>query len=121
MKTFIKEFLIKNYQNIILTLLGILLVYLLIRTFTPTPDNSELIKYKLEKLDEEITLINQQRKKIDESINLYNENIKKIDSTISRIKVEKSVVNNFYEIKENKIIKSTAKEVDSLFRSRYNY
>jgi septal ring factor EnvC (AmiA/AmiB activator) len=121
MKEFLKEFFIRNYKNIILTLLGVLLVYLLIRTFTPTPDNSELIKYKLEKLDEEINSIMEQRKKIDESINLYNEKIRKIDSTISKIKVEKSVVNNYYEIKENKLSKSTAKQIDSLLRVRYKY
>ena len=92
-----KEFVTKNYQNIVLTLLGVLLVFLLIRTFTPTPDNSELIKYKLEKLDEEINTIEEQRKKIDESIQLYNENIQKIDSSLSKLRVEKNVVNNYYE------------------------
>lgn len=121
MKDFLKQFFITNYKNIILTLLGVLLVYLLIRTFTPTPDNSELIKYKLEKLDEEVKSIKEQRLKIDESIKLYNEKIKQIDSTISKIKVEKNVVNNYYEIKESKLSKSTAKQIDSLLRVRYKY
>lgn len=121
MKEFLKEFFIKNYKNIILTLLGVLLVYLLVRTFTPIPDNSELIKNKLEQLDKEINSIMEQRKKIDESINLYNEKIRKIDSTLSKIKVGKSVVNNFYEIKEGKLSKSTAREIDSLLRTRYRY
>lgn len=116
-----KEFITKNYQNIIVTLLGILLVYLIVRTFTPTPDNSELIKYKLEKIDEEIKSISEQRKKIDESIIQYNENIRKIDSTITKLKIEKNVVNNYYEIKENKLSKSTAKEIDSLLKVRYKY
>jgi len=116
-----KEFVTKNYQNIVLTLLGVLLVFLLIRTFTPIPDNSELIKYKLEKLDEEINTIKEQRKKIDESIQLYNENIQKIDFSLSKLRVEKNVVNNFYEIKENKLSESTTKEIDSLLRNRYKY
>jgi len=115
------NFISKNYQNIILTLLGVLLIFLLIRTFTPVPDNSELVKYKLEKLDEHINTINEQRKKIDESIILYNQKIQKIDSTLSKLKIEKNIVNNFYEIKENKLSKSTAKEIDSLLRNRYNY
>lgn len=116
-----KEFVTKNYQNIVLTLLGVLLVFLLIRTFTPTPDNSELIKYKLEKLDEEINTIEEQRKKIDESIQLYNKNIQKIDSSLSKLRVEKNTVNNYYEKQENKLSKSTTKEVDSLLRNRYKY
>lgn len=120
-KTVIKEFLIKNYSNIILTLMGGLLIYLLVRTFTPIPDNSELVKYKLEKIDEEIKDLSEQRKKIDESISLYNEKIKKIDESISKIKIEKTVVNNYYEIKENKLSKSTAREIDSLLKERYKY
>lgn len=120
-KTIIKEFLIRNYSNIILTLMGGLLIYLLVRTFTPIPDNSELVKYKLEKIDEEIKDLSEQRKKIDESISLYNEKIKKIDESISKIKIEKTVVNNYYEIKENKLSKSTAREIDSLLKERYKY
>lgn len=62
-KTIIKEFLIRNYSNIILTLMGGLLIYLLVRTFTPIPDNSELVKYKLEKIDEEIKDLSETKKK----------------------------------------------------------
>jgi len=120
-KTIIKEFLIRNYSNIILTLMGGLLIYLLVRTFTPIPDNSELVKYKLEKIDEEIKDLSEQRKKIDKSIELYNEKIKEIDESISKIKIEKTVVNNYYEIKENKLSKSTAREIDSLLKARYKY
>jgi septal ring factor EnvC (AmiA/AmiB activator) len=116
-----KEFIKIYYKEIIQVVLGLLLVFLLVRTFTPIPDNSELIKYKLEKLDEEINTIKEQRKKIDESIQLYNENIQKIDFSLSKLRVEKNVVNNFYEIKENKLSKSTTKEVDSLLRNRYKY
>ena len=116
-----KEFIKIYYKEIIQVVLGLLLVFLLVRTFTPIPDNSELIKYKLEKLDEEINTIKEQRKKVDESIQLYNENIQKIDFSLSKLRVEKNVVNNFYEIKENKLSKSTTKEVDSLLRNRYKY
>lgn len=62
-----------------------------------------------------------QRKKIDKSIELYNEKIKEIDESISKIKIEKTVVNNYYEIKENKLSKSTAREIDSLLKARYKY
>ena len=120
-KTVMKEFLIRNYSNIVQTLLGILLIFLLVRTFTPIPDNSELIKYKLEKIDEEVKSLSEQRKKIDESIKLYNEKIKKIDESISKIKIEKTVVNNYYELKKGQLSKSTAKQIDSLLRVRYKY
>ena len=50
----IKDFLFKNYSSIIQTILGILLIFLLVKTFQPIPDNSELIKFKLDTLNKEI-------------------------------------------------------------------
>ena len=46
-----KEFFIKNWTTITLSILGVIFVYLLVRVFTPTPDMSELNKYKLEEID----------------------------------------------------------------------
>jgi len=46
-----KEFLIKNWKNITLGILGVIFIYLLVRVFTQTPDMSELNKYKLEQID----------------------------------------------------------------------
>jgi hypothetical protein len=49
-----KEFFIKNWTTITLSILGVIFVYLLVRVFTPTPDMSELNKYKLEEIDKHI-------------------------------------------------------------------
>ena len=48
------EFFIKNWTTITLSILGLIFVYLLVRVFTPTPDMSELNKYKLEEIDKHI-------------------------------------------------------------------
>jgi peptidoglycan hydrolase CwlO-like protein len=116
-----KEFLIKNWKNIILGLLGIIFIYLLVRVFTPTPDMSELNKYKLEQIDKHINEMKNLQKSLGDSIQVYQHKIDKIDDKISHIKVEKKEVNNFYTQKREEIKNADKKQIDSLLRSRYNF
>jgi hypothetical protein len=116
-----KEFLIKNWKNIILGLLGIIFIYLLVRVFTPTPDMSELNKYKLEQIDKHINEMKNLQKSLGDSIQVYQQKIDEIDDKISHIKVEKKEVNNFYTQKREEIKNADKKQIDSLLRSRYNF
>jgi peptidoglycan hydrolase CwlO-like protein len=116
-----KEFLIKNWKNIILGLLGIIFIYLLVRVFTPTPDMSELNKYKLEQIDKHINEMKTLQKNLSDSIQVYQNKIDEIDDKISHIKVEKKEVNNFYTQKREEIKNADKKQIDSLLRSRYNF
>ena len=94
-----KEFLIKNWKNIILGVLGIIFIYLLVRVFTPTPDMSEVNKYKLEQIDKHINEMKALQKSLGDSIQVYQHKIDKIDDKISHIKVEKKDVNvRFYAV-----------------------
>ena len=43
-----KEFLIKNYKEILLIVFSCSIVFILTKLYSQTTDNSELIKYKLE-------------------------------------------------------------------------
>lgn len=116
-----KEFLIKNWKNIILGLLGIIFIYLLVRVFTPTPDMSELNKYKLEQIDKHINEMKTLQKNLSDSIQVYQNKIDEIDDKISHIKVEKKEVNNFYTQKREEIKNADKKQIDSLLRGRYNF
>ena len=116
-----KEFLIKNWKNIILGLLGIIFIYLLVRVFTPTPDMSELNKYKLEQIDKHINEMKTLQKNLSDSIQVYQNKIDEIYDKISHIKVEKKEVNNFYTQKREEIKNADKKQIDSLLRSRYNF
>jgi chromosome segregation ATPase len=78
-------------------------------------------KERIEKLNQEIEVLIDGQKKLDESISGYKQEITKIDSTISNIKVKKEVVNNFYGQKQKEIKDANTKQIDSMFRSRYNY
>jgi septal ring factor EnvC (AmiA/AmiB activator) len=115
------NFLTKNFRDIILILLGCLLVYLLVRTFTPAPDKSELLKYKLEQLDNKIKETEKRQKELDSNIALNKKDIERIDQNIDNIRSQKTVVNNYYDQKAKDIPGMTNKQIDSSFRKRYNY
>jgi septal ring factor EnvC (AmiA/AmiB activator) len=115
------NFLTKNFRDIILILLGCLLVYLLVRTFTPAPDKSQLLKYKLEQLDNKIKETEKRQKELDSNIALNKKDIERIDQNIDNIRSQKTVVNNYYDQKAKDIPGMTNKQIDSSFRKRYNY
>ena len=117
MSGFIKTY----YKEIIQIILGLLLVFLLVRTFVPAPDKSELLKYKLDQLDQNINKMKQLQLQLNDSITSYKKDIDKIDENISKIKSEKTTVNNFYEQKKEKIEGMSKKEIDSSFKQRYKY
>ena len=116
-----REFLIKNWKNITLGILGVIFVYLLVRVFTPAPDMSELNKYKLEQIDKHIDEMKNMQKSLSDSIQSYQSKITEIDEKISKIKVEKKEVNNYYTQKKEEIKNADKKQIDSLLRSRYNF
>jgi peptidoglycan hydrolase CwlO-like protein len=116
-----KEFLIKNWKNITLGILGVIFIYLIVRVFTPTPDMSELNKYKLEQIDKHINEMKTLQKSLSDSIQVYQNKIDEIDDKISHIKVEKKEVNNFYTQKREEIKNADKKQIDSLLRGRYNF
>ena len=106
-----KEFMIKNWKNITLGILGVIFVYLLVRVLTPAPDMSELNKYKLEQIDKHIEEMKNQQKSLSDSIQSYQNKIVAIDEKISKIKVEK----------KEEIKNADKKQIDSLLRSIYNF
>jgi peptidoglycan hydrolase CwlO-like protein len=116
-----REFFIKNWKNITLGILGVIFVYLIVRVFTPTPDTSELNKYKLEQIDKHIEEMKNLQKSLTDSIQAYEHKIDEIDVKISHIKIEKKEVNNFYTQKKEEIKTADKKQIDSLLRSRYNF
>jgi len=116
-----KEFFIKNWKTITLSILGVIFVYLLVRVFTPTPDISELNKYKLEQIDKNINEVKTLQKNLNDSIRVYQHKIYEIDNKISNIKIEKKEVNNYYTQKKEDIKNADKRQIDSLLRSRYNF
>jgi len=115
------NFITKYYREILLVVFAITLTIVLIKVFTPTPDKSELLKYKLNQLDKKIDYAEKKRKQLDDSIAVYKESIKRIDANIADIRSQKTTINNYYENKGKEIVGYTNKQIDSALSKRYNY
>jgi len=116
-----KQFFLKYFKEIMLVILTITTIFLLIKIFTPAPDKSDLLKYKLDQLDLKITDLKKKQKDLDDSIAISKKDIQRIDENIENIKSQKTTVNNYYEIKDKEIPKWTNKQIDSAFKARYKY
>lgn len=116
-----KNFLTQYWKVISLTVFGLIFIYLLIKVLTPTPDMSELNKYKLEQIDKHIEEMKNLQTQLNDSIQSYQQKIDKIDQKIGSIKIEKKEVNNYYTQKKEEIKNADKKQIDSLLRSRYNF
>jgi septal ring factor EnvC (AmiA/AmiB activator) len=116
-----KEFLVKNWKNIVLGLFGVIFIYLVVRVFTPVKDMSEVNMYKLEQLDKHINEMKELQKSLSDSIQSYENKIEQIDNKISNIKIEKKEVNNYYTEKKEEIKSADKKQIDSLLRKRYGF
>ena len=116
-----KTFFDNNFKYIITAIILIWLAFDLVDMFTRTNGMSNNDKERIKKLNQEIEVLIENQKKLDESINSYKQEITKIDSNIANIKVKKEVVNNFYGQKQKEIKDANTKQIDSMFRSRYNY
>lgn len=114
--------LIKKYWKygvgIILT---IIVLYGIVYLATSKPQMSELDKYKLEQLDQNIQKLQRLQQSLNDSLSTYQHKIDEIDDKIGKIKVERKEVNNFYTQKREEIKNADKKQVDSLLRSRYNF
>jgi septal ring factor EnvC (AmiA/AmiB activator) len=114
--------LIKKYYKEILRVITIGdVIFLLVKILTQAHDKSELLKYKLEQLNQNINKMKQLQLQLNDSISSYKKDIDKIDENISKIKSEKTTINNFYEQKKEKIEGMSKKEIDSSFKQRYKY
>ena len=115
------ELIKKYWKTILYVILSIVVLYFIIKIATPKPQMSELDKYKLEQLDQNIQRLQKLQENLNDSLNVYQKKIDQIDEKIGKIKVERKEVNNFYTQKRTEIQNADKKQVDSLLRSRYNF
>lgn len=117
MKNFIKKY----FKEILLVLTIGVVIFLLVKIFTPAPDKSELLKFKLQQLDNKINGLKQQQKQLDDSISMYKKDIERIDENLENIRSQKTVINNYYEEKDKEIKGWSNKQIDSSLRKRYKF
>ncbi len=111
----------KYYKYVLGGVLFIAVLYLVVYLATPKPQMSELDKYKLEQLNNEIHTLVESQKKLDSQIESYKQELTKIDSTIAKVRNQKTIVKEYYKEKGEEIDKMTKSQIDSLLHKRYNY
>lgn len=78
-------------------------------------------QYKLDQIDEKVKNIEKLQKDLKDSIKIYRTQIREIDGKISKIRLQRNEINNYYTIKEDEIKSADKKKIDSLFKKRYNF
>jgi len=116
-----KSIIIKYWKEFSLMILSISLIFLLLIIFRPIDTNFDLNKYKLEEIDDKINKLNQIQINLIDSLQEYQKKIKMVDDRLEKIKIQKTEVNNFYIQKNEEIKNADKKQMDSLFRLRYNF
>ena len=86
----------KYWKHFVAIILAIVLLYGIVYLATPKPQMSELDKYKLEQLDQNIQKLQKLQQSLNDSLNVYQKKIDQIDERIGNIKVERKEVNNLY-------------------------
>ena len=113
-----KEFLIKYFKEILIIILLITTLFLFLK---PVEKDYKLLDYKLEELDKTINNLKERQNLLDNTIKEYEDQILRVDNKINNIRDQKTTINNYYEQKEKEIPKYSNKQLDSLFKLRYNY
>jgi len=96
-------------------------LYSFILLFTPKPQMPANIKATLDSL----TAVNQQliehQKQIDSTIADYKEEVNQIDNRVNNIKEKTTIVREYYREVGQQVTQYTPTQIDSFFKSRYNY
>jgi hypothetical protein len=100
---------------------GLIMMYLMIYMFTPKPELPLEYKHALDSLNRANAELVAKQKQIDSAISVYKNQIDSLDLAIGNIDTKKTEVHNHYQILGDKVGKYTPTQVDSFFKSRYNY
>ena len=114
-----------KHKEVISTILKVFLplgaVYLIILLATPKPQIPLEYKHALDSLTRANAEIVAKQKQIDSAIAGYQAQINDLDYAIGNIQTKKTEVHNHYQVLGDKVGKFTPTQIDSFFKTRYNY
>jgi hypothetical protein len=110
-----------NNKIIVNAVIGTILLCVLIYFLIPKPTIPADLKASIDSL----TIINkklmQSQEHMDSTISAYEREVEQIDTHISHIKSQTTIVNKYYNDLGQQINHYVPTQVDSFFKSRYNY
>jgi peptidoglycan hydrolase CwlO-like protein len=110
-----------NNKIVINTVIGTLLICILIYLAIPKPNIPADLKASIDSLTTQNKKLIEHQKLMDSAISAYQSQINQIDNHISRIKSQTTIVNKYYNDLGKQIDQYQPTQIDSFFKSRYNY
>lgn len=108
--------------GIILVVLGsLVLLYFFIQLVTPKPQMPTDIKATIDSLTNVNKQLIEHQKQIDSTIAVYEDEVNQIDYQVDHIKEKTTIVREFYHEAGQQASKYTPTQIDSFFKTRYNY
>lgn len=100
---------------------GLLFLYLFILVITREPQIPADIKATIDSLTAANKELLEKQKQIDSAIAIYETKVNEVDFQIDNIKEKTTIVREYYHEIGQQAGKYTPTQVDSFFKSRYNY
>jgi hypothetical protein len=100
---------------------GLLFLYLFILVTTRKPQMPADIKATIDSLTAANKDLLEKQKQIDSTIAIYKTKVNEVDFQIDNIKEKTTIVREYYHEVGQQAGKYTPTQVDSFFKSRYNY
>lgn len=108
-------------KNIIYAVVGVVALYFIIQLATCNPKMPKELKVAIDSLTAVNKKLMESQQHMDSAISKYNTEITKVDSQINHIKGKTIIVNKYYNDLGQQVDHYVPTQVDSFFKSRYNY
>ena len=111
----------KNYKIVLYILLGAVALYGFIWLVTRQPQMPAEYKAAIDSLTKANAVLAEKQKQLDSTINVYENEVKQIDYQIDHIKEKTTVVKEYHHEVIQQVDHYNPTQVDSFFKTRYNY
>ena len=101
--------------------LFLFVIYGMIYIFTPKSQMPINFKATIDSLTKANAILIEQQKRLDSNIKVYETKVEKIDFELNNIKEKTTIVKEFHHKIIERVGHYNDKQIDSFFKSRYNY
>lgn len=116
-----RELLNKYKKKALYTIIGFVVLYILIYILTPKPVMPAEYRAAIDSLTKANKVLMDNQKRLDDAINHYQTKVEKLDSAIHVIKEKTTIIKEFHHEIIERVKHYNATQVDSFFKTRYNY
>ena len=111
----------KSYKTILTIIGSLVLLYGIIWISTRKPQIPADLKATIDSLTNVNKQLIEHQKQIDSTITVYEAEVKQVDYQIDNIKEKTTIIKEYFHEISQQVDHYDATQVDSFFKSRYNY